>query len=65
VPQPNAPPRTPKKIKMRGNYCVCEIYFIEKGIAKITKFKYVSFLWYTTTWDVLLKKGASQLGFFH
>ena len=41
VPQPSAPPRTPKKMKMRGNYCVCETYFLKTGTVEFTKFEYV------------------------
>jgi len=65
VSQLNAPPRTPKKKNMRGDYCVRKIYCLKTVNAKFTKFKYVFVLWYTTTWDVFLKKCTSQLGFFH
>jgi hypothetical protein len=65
LPQPNAPPHTPKKIKMGGNYFVCEPYFLKRKTAKFTKFNYVFLWWYKTTWEVLFKKGTSQLGFFN
>jgi hypothetical protein len=34
--QPTAPPSASKKIKMRGNYRVCETYFLMRGGAKFT-----------------------------
>jgi len=28
-------------MKMRGNYCVCETYFLKTGTVEFTKFEYV------------------------